>query len=132
MENRCFLTISLSPSKKSFRDKLLVQPPLCVIIPLLPKWQQGALERGLHEHPQGDLHLSPDLYSLCTTLSKSPHSLYFQSSIKGGLSFCPRPTRTAWRLLGAQDSLYTVRCSACFARRLPVSTKGALSLSALV
>lgn len=65
MESRCFLT--LSPLPKTVKDKLMVQPPHCIVIPLLPKRQWGVLERGLYEHSQGDFRLSPDLYLLWMT-----------------------------------------------------------------
>lgn len=39
MENRCFLTTSLSPSKNSAEDKLMVRPPHGTVISLLPETQ---------------------------------------------------------------------------------------------
>lgn len=76
-------SLPLSPSKKKSKAKIIVQPPHCLVILLLLERQRGVLERGLYEHFQEHLRVSPDLHLLCMTLSKSYHSLDFESSVNG-------------------------------------------------
>lgn len=68
--------LPLSPSKKSLRPKSsssLLTPHYLSSL----ERQRGILERGLYEHFQEHLYVSPDLHLLCVTLGKSYHSLSF-------------------------------------------------------
>lgn len=112
MENRCFLTIALSPSKNSVKDKRMVQPPCCMVIPLLPERRGCVLERGVCNLFQGGQNRNPSLHLLCTTLGKSHHLV----TCKMGIVLLPQiPTKTALRLLGGKTlcSLSDAVCLLC-------------------